>query len=145
MSAIVYLRVFRNFQQFVSIRPISNYPTSFRKNQEIQKVDGIYHIFKLALRIDYLHVNGMCSCVVPGFLLKFIRRITFSGFESKQLVEYEVIRTQSIQESSSSSSNKTPTDEDWPSVWSVCQVFPSSLCPTALAAELSCSRGNTTW
>ncbi|XP_046438242.1 uncharacterized protein LOC124189813 [Daphnia pulex] len=39
MSAIVNLRVFRNFQQFVSIRPISNYPTSFRKKKEIQKVD----------------------------------------------------------------------------------------------------------
>ena len=144
MSAIVNLRVFRNFQQFVSIRPISNYPTSFRKNQEIQKVDGIYHIFKLALRIDSLHVNGMCSCVVNGFLLKFIRRITFSGFESKQFVEHEIIRTQSIQESSSSSSNKMPTDEDWPLVWSVCQIFPSSLCPTALASDLGYSWGNTT-
>jgi hypothetical protein len=51
MSAIVNLRVFRNFQQFVSIRPISNYPTSFRKKKEIQKVDGNFHIFKLALSI----------------------------------------------------------------------------------------------
>jgi hypothetical protein len=51
MSAIVSLRVFRNFQQFVSIRPISNHPTSFPKNEEIQKVDGNFHLFKLALSI----------------------------------------------------------------------------------------------
>ena len=54
MSAIANLanlRVFRNFQQFVSIRPISNYPTSFRKKKEIQKVDGNFYIFKLALSI----------------------------------------------------------------------------------------------
>jgi hypothetical protein len=49
MSAIVNLRVFRNFQQFVPIRPISNYPTSFRKNEEIQKVDGNFHLFKLSI------------------------------------------------------------------------------------------------
>jgi hypothetical protein len=64
MSAIV-VRVFRNFQQFVSIRPISNYPTSFHKNEEIQNVKGNFHLFKLGLRrlvsLDYLHVNGMCS------------------------------------------------------------------------------------
>jgi hypothetical protein len=51
MSAIVNLRVFRNFQQFVSIRPISNYPTPFPKNEEIQKVDGNFHLFKLAVSI----------------------------------------------------------------------------------------------
>jgi hypothetical protein len=34
MSAIVNLRVLRNFQQFVSIRPISNYPTTFRKKKK---------------------------------------------------------------------------------------------------------------
>jgi hypothetical protein len=66
MSAIVNLRVFRNFQQFVSIRPISNYPTSFRKKKGIQKVDGNFQIFQLALR------SG-CKAVT-GFLLKFIRR-----------------------------------------------------------------------
>ncbi len=61
MSAIVNLRVFRNFQQFVSIRPISNYPTSFRKNAEIQKVDGNFHFSNWRLvTLDYLHVNGMC-------------------------------------------------------------------------------------
>ncbi len=51
MSAIVVRVVFRNFQQFVSIRPISNYPTSFRKNEEIQNVDGNFHLFKLTLSI----------------------------------------------------------------------------------------------
>jgi hypothetical protein len=39
------------FQQFVSTRPISNYPTSFRKNEEIQKVYGNFHLFKMALSI----------------------------------------------------------------------------------------------
>ena len=53
MSAIVNLRVFRNFQQFMSIRPISNYPTSFSKNAEIQKVEG-------KINFSNLHVKGMC-------------------------------------------------------------------------------------
>ena len=47
MSAIVNLRVFRNFQQFMSIRPISNYPTSFSKNAEIKKVEGKFNLSNL--------------------------------------------------------------------------------------------------
>ena len=49
MSAIVKLRlrVFRNFQQFMSIRPISNYPTSFSKNAEIKKVEGKFNLSNL--------------------------------------------------------------------------------------------------
>ncbi len=49
-----WLLVFRNFRpavQFVSTRPISKYPTSFRKNEEILKVYGNFHLFKMALSI----------------------------------------------------------------------------------------------
>jgi hypothetical protein len=39
------------FSVITSTRPISNYPTSFRKNEEILKVYGNFHLFKMALSI----------------------------------------------------------------------------------------------
>lgn len=40
MSAIVNLRVFRSFPQYVSFRPISNFPMLLNKTTEVQNVDG---------------------------------------------------------------------------------------------------------
>ncbi|EFX66309.1 hypothetical protein DAPPUDRAFT_302746 [Daphnia pulex] len=103
MSAIVNLRVFRNFQQFVSIRPISNYPTSFRKNEEIQKVDGDDEFRSLDLSPNK-------SLNMRSYGRKVYKRAAVHPPRS----------------------NKMPTDQDWPSVWPVARSFHPASVPLPL-------------
>nr|SVE79603.1 EOG090X09BG [Daphnia magna] len=103
MSAIVNLRVFRNFQQFVSFRPISNYPTSLNKNIGVQNVeDDDFRVLELG----------------PS------KSSNMRGNRRKTAYKKTPVHPPR--------SNKMPVDQDWPSVWPVARVFHPASVPLPL-------------